>query len=205
MLFILVVLAGKLDNPAPRASAPTATHKLDDPAGWPPRAIPASLRVEPEPEPERQPEPRPAPTPTVPPPTPAVYPDLCACVLATGECRCVAKAEAAAAKPKFEPPAAPKAPTFTPGVVRPPVATPLDEWRPFTANPSYEVYGHVDETGTFRYTQTRLKVGMAHQGVPTSYAAPTYAQPYQGLSAGSSCANGSCGQAQSFGFFGGRW
>ena len=93
------------------------------------------------------------------------------------------------------------APTFTPGVVRPPVAEPVDEWRPFTANPGYEVYGHEDETGTFRYTQTRLKVGVAHQGVPTTYAAPTY----QGFSAGSSCAGGSCGQAQSFGFFGGRW
>lgn len=35
-------------------------------------------------------------------------------------------------------------------------APPADEWRPYTANPAYEVYGHMD-SGVFCYTKSRPK------------------------------------------------
>lgn len=49
-LILLTVLGGKLDDPDPQASAPTVTHKLDDPSGWPPRDLPVAMKPD-EPEP----------------------------------------------------------------------------------------------------------------------------------------------------------
>lgn len=46
-------------------------------------------------------------------------------------------------------------------------ATPVFEWRRFEANPAYEVWGHTDEAGIFRYTQFRL----------AAPAAPVFTQP----------------------------
>lgn len=68
-----------------------------------------------------------------------------------------------------------------PKVPSPPIALPANEWRPFTGNPAYEVLGHEDADGVFRYTASRLKT--------RAYAAPVYRPVYQ---FGSPCANGSC-------------
>lgn len=178
-LLILAVLASKLDDPTPPSASIRAegSHKIDDPFSR--RILPASMiRVS---EPERKPEP-----PAEPPPAPkADMPPVCPCVLNAGVCSCAAEAK------EGEPPK--PASTFTPGVVHQPKA-PVDEWHPFTANPAYEVLGHEDETGTFRYTTSRLKAG--HAAPSPTYAAPAY----QGYSAGSACAGGSCAQPQAQGF-----
>lgn len=85
-ILLLAVLSGKLDDPAPRASTsgPTVTHKLDDPAGWPPRDLPVAIKpdapesVKPKPEPEPPaksdplpPAPKSQPQPSKPPAMPA--------------------------------------------------------------------------------------------------------------------------------------
>lgn len=190
--FVLALMASPPDmigDPVPRPRV-SRSDMIGDPFDR--QVLPASLRAEtPEPEPTPSPPAEPAPAPK------ADMPPVCACVLSSGECRCAAEAK------QCEPPVAPKpAPTFTPGVTYPPKfePSPVYEWRPFTANPAYEVLGREDAQGVFRYCDQRLKAGYAAPA-PT-YAAPTYAAPaYQGYSAGSSCAaNGSCAQPQSQGF-----
>lgn len=42
-ILLLAVFSGKLDDPAPISQA-VASHKLDDPEGWPPRVVPVAMR-----------------------------------------------------------------------------------------------------------------------------------------------------------------
>jgi hypothetical protein len=85
----------------------------------------------------------------------------------------------------------------------PPGVVPRDRWVPFGDNTAYEVYGHEDETGCFRYTASRP--------VYTTVARPptaTYvSMPYGGYVTGASCYGAGCGQAPSgiLGLVGGLW
>lgn len=76
LILTLALIGGKLDDPAPAIPIGpiTASHKLDDPAGWPPRVLPVAFRDD-EPPLAKAQTPKPSePTPKVPSSTAAAAP-----------------------------------------------------------------------------------------------------------------------------------
>jgi hypothetical protein len=56
------------------------------------------------------------------------------------------------------------APPAVPAPVTAPVTAVTDEWRPYAANPMYEIKGHM-QGGVFRYSESRLKAAPKNYGV----------------------------------------
>jgi hypothetical protein len=91
------------------------------------------------------------------------------------------------------PPVGAAPPARPAGAMPPPGVVPRDRWVPFGDNAAYEVYGHEDETGCFRYTTSRPVYVTVAQPPTATYVS----MPYGGYATGASCYGASCGQAPS--------
>jgi hypothetical protein len=89
------------------------------------------------------------------------------------------------------PPVGAAAPARPAAAMPPPGVVPRDRWVPFNDNAAYEVYGHEDETGCFRYTTSRPRYTAVAQPPTASYVS----MPYGGYVTGASCYGTNCGQA----------